>query len=141
MIYLEVTKCLDPLVLGVYEFEFDQVSIGRSKKNDLIFLDRELPLKYLHIKFVRGELIVQSLVRSPFFFVNGKKISGTLKIKINDTIAFGNNQIRISTSAVTSPSVDFSSAFDDFNKSAPELKFALEFIEEILMELEKDAHV
>lgn len=141
MIYLEVTRSSDPLVLGVYEFEFDQISIGRSKKNDLIFLDRELPLQYLLIKLVQGQLIVQSLIRSPFFFVNGKKISGTLKVKANDTIAFGDNQIRIIKSSVTNQSVDFSSAYDDFNKSVPELKFALEFIEEVLIDLEKDTHV
>lgn len=141
MIYLEVTKSSDPLVLGVYEFEFDQISIGRSKKNDLIFLDRELPLNYLHIKMVQGQLIIQSLTRSPFFFINEKKVSGTLKIKANDTIAFGDNQIRIIKSAETNQSIDFSSAYDDFNKSAPELKFALVFIEEVLIELEKDTRV
>jgi hypothetical protein len=90
---------------------------------------------------VQGQLIVQSLNRSPFFFVNGKKVSGTLKLKANDTVAFGENQIRIIESAVTNQSVDFSTAYDDFNKSAPELKFALEFIEEILMDFEKDTHV
>ena len=141
MIYLEVTKSSDPLILGVYEFEYDQISIGRSKKNDLIFLDRELPLKYLQIKFARGELVVQSLVRAPFFFINGKKISGMLKIKVDDIIAFGEHQIRIVASAVTNQSADFSTAFDDFNKNAPELKFALEFIEEILIELENENHV
>ncbi|MDD4973032.1 MAG: FHA domain-containing protein [Bacteriovorax sp.] len=141
MIYLEVTKSSDPLVLGVYQFEFDQISIGRSKKNDLIFLDRELPLQYLLIKLAQGQLIVQSLNRSPFFFVNGKKISGTLKLKANDTVAFGENQIRIIESAVTNQPVDFSSAYDDFNKAAPELKFALEFMEEVLIDLEKDTHV
>jgi pSer/pThr/pTyr-binding forkhead associated (FHA) protein len=141
MIYLEVTKSSDPLVLGMYEYEFDQISIGRSKKNDLIFLDRELPLHYLVIKLVQGQLIVQSLTRAPFFFVNGKKISGTLKLKDNDIVAFGDNQIRIIESAVTNHSVDFSSTYEDFNKSSPELKFALEFIEEVLIDLEKDTNV
>ena len=141
MIYLEVTKSSDPFALGVYEFEFDQISIGRSKKNDLIFLDTELPLKFLVIKIVQEQLIVQSLTKSPYFFVNGKKISGTLKINNNDTIAFGDNQIRILQSATTNKSVDFSSNYETFNKSTPELKFVLDFIEEILIELEKDTNV
>ena len=141
MIYLEVTKCSDPLALGIYEYEFDKISIGRSKKNDLIFLDSELPLHYLDIKIVQGQLVVQSLVRSPFFFVNGKKISGTLKLKPNDLIAFGSNQIRIINSSLTNLSADFSSAYEVFNKNSPELKFALEFIEEVLLDLEKDSHV
>jgi hypothetical protein len=141
MIYLEVTKSSDPLVLGLYEFEFDQISIGRSKRNDLIFLDLELPLKYLQLKIIQEQLVVQSLNRTSFFFINGKKISGTLKVKNNDIIAFGDNQIRIVKSAVSNPPVDFSSSYEHFNKSVPELKFALEFIEEVLVDLEKDSHV
>ena len=141
MIYLEVIKSSEPLALGVYEYEFDQINIGRSKKNDLIFLDRELPLKYLALKIIQGQLIVQSLTRSPYFFVNGKKVSGTLKLNPNDIIAFGQNQIRIIKSAPSSRAIDFSSAYEEFNQKTPELKFALEFIEDVLVELEKDSHV
>jgi hypothetical protein len=141
MIYLEVTKSSDPLILGVYEFEFDRVSIGRSKKNDLIFLDRELPLRYLIIKIIQNQLVVQSFTRQPYFFVNGKKISGTLKLKIDDIVAFGENQIRIIKSAMTTAPVDFSNAYDNFNNSASELKFSLDFIEEVLIDLEKDTNV
>lgn len=141
MIHLEVLSSRDPLALGLYEYEYDQVALGRSKKNDLIFLDKELPLHYLIIKFISGQLVVQSQVKEPFFFVNGKKISGTLKLKANDTIAFGNNQIRVVKANATNEGADFSSAYENFNKQSPELKFALEFIEEILLDLEKGSHV
>lgn len=141
MIYLEVLKSSDPLALGVYEFEFDQVFIGRSKKNDLIFLDTELPLQFLSIKFMQDQLVVQSMTASPFFFVNGKKISGTLKIKNDDTIAFGENHVRIIKFSRSNGVVDFSAAYEEFNKSSPELKFSLEFIEQVLIDLEKDSNV
>lgn len=141
MIYLEVTSSRDPHAIGLYEYEFDQVTMGRSKKSDLIFLDKELPLHYLVIKFLGGQLVVQSRVKEPYFFVNGKKISGTLKLKPNDTIAFGNNQIRVVKAMATNMSEDFSSAYENFNKQSPEMKFALDFIEEILLDLEKQSHV
>lgn len=141
MIYVEVIKSSEPLALGVYEFEFDQISIGRSKKNDLIFLDKELPLQFLTIKFMQGQLIVKSFTRSPFFFVNGKKVSGTLKIKPNDTIAFGDNQIRILKSELTNEAADFSLAYEEFVNKTPELKFALDFIEEVLIDFEKESNV
>lgn len=141
MIYLEVQKSSDPEAIGLYEYEFDRISIGRSKKNDLIFKDSELPLQFLTIKFVQAQLIIQSQSRLPYFFVNGKKISGTLKLKANDLIAFGDNQIKIVNSGVSNESADFTSAFEQFNKTAPELKFALEFIETILIDLEKDPNV
>lgn len=141
MIYLEVTSSRDPDAIGLYEYEFDQVTMGRSKKSDLIFLDKELPLHYLVIKFLGGQLVVQSRVKEPYFFVNGKKISGTLKLKPNDTIAFGSNQIRVVNAMPTNMSADFSSAYEKFNKESPEMKFALDFIEEILLDLEKQSHV
>lgn len=141
MIYLEVLDSKDPLALGLYDYEYDQVSIGRSKKNDLIFLEKELPLHYLVIKFIGGQLVVQGQVKEPYFFVNGKKISGTLKLKPNDTIAFGNNKIRVIKAMESNVSADFSSAYEAFNKSSPELKFALDFIEEVLLDMEKDPHV
>lgn len=141
MIYLEVLKSSDPLALGLYEFEFDHVSIGRSKKNDLIFKDPELPLQFLSFKFLQGQLVIQSLSRAPFFFVNGKKVSGTLKIKTGDLVAFGENQIRLLKTGQSNVSVDFSAAYEEFSKAAPELKFSLEFIEQVLIDLEKDSNV
>jgi pSer/pThr/pTyr-binding forkhead associated (FHA) protein len=137
MIYLEITKSSDPLLLGLYEFEFDQISIGRSKRNDLVFLDKELPIVFMHLKIIQEHLVVKSLKRSPFFFINGKKISGTLKLKLNDLIAFGDNEIRILKYGMTNQPNDFSSDFEEFNQKTPELKFVLDFIEEVLIDLEK----
>ena len=141
MVYLEVIQSSDPLALGLYEFEFDQITIGRSKKNDLIFLDSELPLFFLKLKIIQDQLVIQSLNRNPFFFINGKKISGTLKIKKNDVIAFGENQIKVIDSKLTTPQVDISEAYEAFNKNTPELKFVLEFIEEVLVDFEKEKSV
>jgi hypothetical protein len=141
MITIEIIKCKDALALGQYEYQFDQITIGRSRKNDLIFLDAQLPLNFLIIKFIQGQLVIQSKMKEPFFFVNRKKISGMLKLKINDVIAFGDNQLRITNASMSAPHADFSAAYEDFNNKSYELKFALEFIEEVLIDLEKDPHV
>ena len=141
MIYLEVEKSNDSLTLGLYEFEFDQVSIGRSLKNDLIFLDQELPRNFLLIKFIQGNLIVKNLTRLPFFFVNGKKVSGTLKINTDDTVSFGKNQIRIIKFKLSNQPIDFPALYEKFDQEAPELKFSLDFIEQVLIDLEKDTNV
>ncbi|MDO9183269.1 MAG: FHA domain-containing protein [Bacteriovorax sp.] len=141
MIYIEVVKHSDPEALGLYEFEFDQITIGRSKKNDLIFLTKEIPLFFLSIKFIHHQLVAQSFNRTSFFYVNSKKISGTLKINLNDIISFGSTQLKIIRFKQSLEQTDFSMAFDDFNKKAPELKFSLEFIEQVLIHLEKDQNV
>ncbi|MBC7427202.1 MAG: hypothetical protein H7336_01240 [Bacteriovorax sp.] len=144
MIHLEILTSNDPLSIGLYEFEYDHLLIGRSKKNDLIFLDRELPLNYIMIEVVEDHLasylVVRSLTRAPFFFINGKKISGALKIRIGDIVAFGENKIKIIDFKKTREESDLSGAFAAFAKNAPELKFALEFIEEVLVEAEAKAN-
>lgn len=141
MIHLEILSSSDSLAVGLYEFEFNHIHLGRSKKNDLIFKDKELPLKYMMLKIVEDNsgtnLMVKSLIRQPYFFVNGKKISGALKIRPNDVIAFGENKIKILAFKKTEDQTDLSEAFKNFEQNASELRFALNFIEEVLIELEE----
>jgi hypothetical protein len=144
MIHIEILSSSDPLAIGPYEFEYDYVLIGRSKKNDLIFLDKELPLSYLNLQVSNDGndefLVIKSKSRLPFFYINGKKVSGTLKVRIGDLIAFGENQLKIIDFKKTKPETDLTEAFVNFSKKAPELRFALDFIEEVLLELEEKDH-
>ncbi len=145
MIHLEILTSLDPLAIGLYEFEYDHVHIGRSKKNDLIFVEKELPLKFMTLEIIEDyktvHLVARSLVPSPFFFINGKKISGVIKIRHNDIIAFGNNQIKILNFKKTYVAEDLSQSYEDFAKNAKELEFALDFIGEVLLDYEKVSDV
>ena len=143
MIYLEILTSSDSLAIGLYEFEYDHVHIGRSKKNDLIFVEKELPLNFMTIEILEDSkgvhLVARSLVPSPFFFINGKKISGVIKIRQNDIIAFGGNKIL--SFKKTSVIDDLSQAYVDFAKNAKELEFALDFIGEVLLDHEKVSDV
>ena len=145
MIYLEILTSSDSLAIGLYEFEYDHVHIGRSKKNDLIFVEKELPLNFMTIEILEDSkgvhLVARSLVPSPFFFINGKKISGVIKIRQNDIIAFGGNKIKILSFKKTSVIDDLSQAYVDFAKNAKELEFALDFIGEVLLDHEKVSDV
>jgi hypothetical protein len=145
MIYLEILSSSDPLAIGLYEFEYDHVHIGRSKKNDLIFVEKTLPANFMNLHIIQDSqgthLIARSLTRSPFFFINGKKVSGVLKIRPNDIIAFGDNQIKIVKFHKNREEDDLSQAFTNFAKSSGELRFALDFIEEVLLDFEKASDV
>lgn len=145
MIHLEILSSSDPLAVGLYEFEYDHVHIGRSKKNDLIFLEKILPLHFMNLHIIQDSqgthLVARSLTPSPFFFINGKKISGVLKIRHNDVIAFGDNQIKILDFHKNREEDDLSQAFTNFAKNAGELRFALDFIEEVLLDFEKASDV
>ena len=145
MIHLEILTSSDSLAIGLYEFEYDHVHIGRSKKNDLIFLEKELPHHFINLEIIQDlegiHLVARSLTRTPFFFINGKKISGVIKIRINDVIAFGENKIKILNFKKTQEADDLSHPFNDFAKNAKELSFALDFIEEVLLDNEKASDV
>lgn len=146
MIHLEILSSSDPLAIGLYEFEYDYVLMGRSKKNDLIFKDRELPLRYITLEIVEDRtgthLMIRNLIRIPYFFVNGKKVSGSLKLRPNDVIAFSENKIKVLDFKKTKTDEDLGPAYTKFATEASELRFALEFIEEVLIEAEeKGGHV
>ncbi len=140
MINISVIKSNEAEAIGVYDFFYNVVHIGRSKKNDVIVNDKELPLFYLKLEIIeekgREVLVVRSLDRLPYFFVNGKKISGTLKLKPNDTISFGTNQILINKFQKTTLEEDLSPIFKQFEEQTPELRFILEAIEEKIIEIE-----
>lgn len=145
MIHLEILSSSDPQAIGLYEFEYDHVHIGRSKKNDLIFVEKILPASFMNLHIIQDSqgthLVARSLTRSPFFFINGKKVSGVLKVRPDDVIAFGDNQIKIVNFHKNREEDDLSQAFTNFAKNAGELRFALDFIEEVLLDFEKASDV
>ncbi|NOT79517.1 MAG: hypothetical protein HOP07_11040 [Bacteriovoracaceae bacterium] len=141
MIQLEVLTSDDQLALGVYEFNFNYIHIGRSKRNDIIISNKELPALFLKISIfedAHGEhLMVRNRNREPFYQINGKKISGSLKIKTNDIISFGPTSLKIISFQKTPNGLDLTEPFKAFEANAPECRVALDFIEEVLMDLEK----
>lgn len=140
MIHLEIISSQDSMALGLYDFSFDQVFVGRAKKNDLIFEDKELPLDFLHFHIHQdkvGEvLMIKSLTQRPFFFHNGKKVHGSLRLRIGDVISFGKNEIKVIDFKKTQKNDDLQEHYSRFSKEAPELAFILDFIEEKILELE-----
>ena len=141
MIHIEVLDTPDPIALGLYKFEFNYVYIGRSKKNDLIIVDKDIPAYFLKLSIysdgIKENLIVKNNLHDPFFHVNGKKISGSLKVKIDDVLSFGSTKIKISQFKKSINDVDLSDAFAAFESSASDLRPALDFIEEMIVDLEK----
>ncbi len=146
MIHIDVTTSNDPLALGLYEFEFNYIYVGRSKKNDLILVDKDIPAMFLkifiHFDGKEESLIVKNNLNDPYYFINGKKVSGSLKLKINDVISLGATKLKIIGFKKNDSDVELSEAYALFEAKAPELRPALEFIEEAIVDCEKmDQHV
>jgi len=86
-------------------------------------------------------LIVKSHVKSPAFYLNGKKINGTLKLNLGDIISFGSQEIKVISFNQIIKEEDLSADFERFSEKASELQFALDFIEDVLLQMEEDKHV
>jgi hypothetical protein len=136
MITLEIIQSPDPSEIGTYPYLFDAVYIGKSQKADIQIEDQSFPLKYLTIKCNLEFLSVHNELDTPFYFVNGKKMSGVRKLKINDIISFASYQIKVLEFKRTFVEEDLSPFFDRFKKEAPELQFLLTFLENKIVELE-----
>jgi len=141
MIHVDVLASSDPLALGLYEFEYNYLYIGRSKKNDLIFLDKEIPAMFLKL-FIYSDgkneqLVVKNNKNDPFYFINGKKVSGSIKLKNEDVVSFASIKFQIKNFKKNEVDVDLSSAYEEFEKNANDLRPALDFIEEVIIDFEK----
>lgn len=142
MIKLEIAKSNDQYAIGFYHYEFDQVHIGRSKKNDLIFNDQELPLRYIFLSIindVHGQyLVARSVGDQSYFFLNGKKVKGSLRLRSQDLISFGKHEIKILDFQKTETETDLSNKMERFLEKNTDLKFVLDFIEEKIIQSENN---
>ena len=141
MIKLEITQSPDPLTIGIYDYSFDQVFIGRSKKCDLIFLENQFPPCYLTLSINENNLSVSQNISGPSFLINGKKTSGVSKLKINDNIKIGGYIIKVLDFKNTVIPLDLSPFYEQVNDATPEVQQALKDLEEQLAELEKETNV
>jgi len=104
MINFEVTHSNDPDFIGVHEYFMNKISLGRSKKNNIVIQN----IQKLHLEIEvneTGELFCKSLAPDAYFILNGKKISGKKRLLPNDSITLGDLIFKIPSSSYT----------DDFN--------------------------
>jgi hypothetical protein len=138
MIKLEITDSAETLSIGTYNYLYDQVFIGRSKKCDLIFLEKGIPLKFLTITANDKSLVIQSEQGTPPYYINGKKTSGAFKLKNNDVVSINSHSIKILDFKQTHESIDLTPFYEKLADAPPEIKEALSLIEEKLVALEEE---
>jgi len=138
MIEVEINQSTEPLSIGSYKFNFDAIYIGRSKKADLIFSDREVPLLFLTIEIVQNQLVIKNHSKTPFYFVNGKKISGGYKLKPGDKINFGKNQVTVNAYEATEEVFNFDL---DLKASDSRVQPYIDLLQQKINEFEKKQNV
>ncbi len=140
MIKLKIIKSDIDEAIGDYDYHLDAIYIGRSKKCDIIIPDKELPLKYLSLSFKKNNLVIVNAQNSPYYFVNGKKMSGLRKLKQGDQINFGPHAIVIVDFSLSNKEEqidDLTPYIEELNHKKPELKFLLDFLESEIIKLEE----
>jgi hypothetical protein len=141
MIKLEFISSPDQTIIGEYDYLFDEVYIGRSKKCDLIFLESEFPLIFLTLIVNESFLVVQSAPNSPSFFVNSKKISGICKLKLNDEIRFGNHIFRIINFKKSNSKTDLTAFYENIPNTPAKVQDILSTLEEMILIEETESNV
>lgn len=136
MINLEIIASSNSDEIGNYPYEFDCIYIGNSKRADIQINDKRIPSKYLTIKCILNQLIIKNETLSPFYFVNGKKISGARKLKRGDIITIESLQIKIIDFDKTEKDENLEQYHQSLDKNANELRFLLDILEEKILEIE-----
>lgn len=95
MIKLEVTKSPSPDEIGMYQFQFDEVSIGATLSNDIILTNQAIKDERIKVHFDGDDLILETTAINQFIILNNKKMSGRLKLQPNDIISFGECELKV----------------------------------------------
>ena len=95
MIKLSIVKSPDREVLGHYETQKINITIGSSCRNDLVISDSEIISSHLRLKLTSQGLLVKNINRVPYFFSNGKKVSGEKLHVKGDSFLLGQTKVEI----------------------------------------------
>ena len=88
---------MKPLHGEPYRFalEKDIITIGRSKKNDLVLADQWLSRIHAEIRRENGRHYIRDLESRNGTYVNGMKLSQRVHIQNGDVVTLGEQQIRL----------------------------------------------
>lgn len=77
-----------------FSLDKDVISIGRSKKNDLVLADQWLSRHHAEIRETNGSFSIADLESRNGTYVNGQRIDGTVVLKNTDVITLGDQQLK-----------------------------------------------
>ena len=96
MITIEILNSPDRETIGLYEWNFNKVTLGSSQESLILIEDDSiLPLHLIFEVTSEGELFVSSASNLAFYFINGAKLKGRYFYKNNSTLLVGNTSLRI----------------------------------------------
>ena len=95
MIKIEVTQAASRDEIGIYPYKFDEIVIGDNYSCDLILSNTGIDNEAIKLTVVKQDLILETLSFNQFVVLNGKKMSGHLKLRPNDRIQLGESALKV----------------------------------------------
>jgi sigma-B regulation protein RsbU (phosphoserine phosphatase) len=77
-----------------FSLDKDVISIGRSKRNDLVLADQWLSRHHAEIRNTSGSFLIADLESRNGTYVNGQRIDGSIHLKNTDVITLGDQQLK-----------------------------------------------
>jgi len=138
MISIEFISGPDTTLLGLYQSNFNYLTIGTHKKNSIIIHDPNL-LNYQFTLMIRDDLLyIKSESDKAYFLVSGKKFYGKKNLRSDDLLKVGETTIKIiSFKYSTIVGKSLTQRFKEATNNKPELVPLLENLEAELVDLEK----
>lgn len=78
-----------------FALEKDEVTLGRSRNNDLTFNDQLLSRQHLVLRREGGEIMVEDPGSTHGAFLNEKRLRGILSLNEGDVLQFGSQKMRL----------------------------------------------
>ncbi len=135
MIKLEITKSDDPNACGIYEFQYDVISIGRSFKNDVILNEKTIPQFSFILYIDKNQLFLQTNSSETFCLVNNTKLAGKKLVKNNDSIKIGNSELKTLEFEQTQIEINFAEYYENFINTQKKYLHILEAIDEEIQKM------
>lgn len=104
MIEINITHSQEFNKVGLYQFYFDEVSLGSHMDNQCFLPHDEILEHHLSLKIDKNQLILVPHEEVEFYHVNGKKTKGQKVLKNKDKIKIGTAALEIQS---FSPEVKF----------------------------------
>ncbi|EQC47059.1 FHA domain protein [Bacteriovorax sp. BSW11_IV] len=93
MITIKVIQGPDENKITQFQFEFDSITIGSKKRCDIYLKDVEIGKLVLELEVAPNGVIIKNNNSDFFYYVNGKKISGSKLLKNGDHFKIGATQM------------------------------------------------
>lgn len=94
MIHFEITQSPDLNVLTSFRFMKNEIYLGR-RAHDLSISDLALKNIHLLLEIPETELLIHPQKDVDHYLINGKRATSIRKLKIGDTVSFGQSILKI----------------------------------------------